>query len=169
MKWRKGQYFSLDAVIASLIFILMIISLLSYWYAVKSAMERQDSELMKEAFRVSDLLFTPQTSEGPCKIGFSDSWNYKTLNYTAIKNCETLTNTKTGIKSKLGTGYDTAIGFTIVEQDSGVEAVTLGTIPDPASNKEIAKVQRNAAIMVENYDGSKPKTFIAKVEVYLYR
>ncbi len=160
----KGQYFSLDAIIASLIFILTIMTLLSYWYSVKSAIERQDSEILKEAFRISDLIFTPQAGDGNCKIGFMDSWNYKMLNYTAITNCDL--ESRDGIKAKLGTGYDVVITFNVVEKDSGVEPVTLGF--EPSTSKSIAKVQRAAAIMVENYEGGKSKTFTGIVEVYLY-
>jgi len=160
---KKGQYFSLDAIVASLIFIITIMTLLSYWYSVKSSIEKQDSEVLKEAFRISDLLFTSQIGDSDCKIGFADNWNYKTLNYTAIKNCEGMT--REGINGKLGTGYDTVIVFNI-DETSAIESITLGEAPSKI--KDVAKVQRVAAIMIENYEGGKVKTFTGTVDVYLY-
>lgn len=55
----KGQYFSFDAIIASVIFILALVALLSYWYSLRSSLELQNGAVSKEAFRISNILLTP--------------------------------------------------------------------------------------------------------------
>lgn len=161
IKKSKGQYFSLDAIVASLIFILAIMTLLSYWYSVRSSIEKQDSELLKEAFRVSDLLFTPSTGNGDCRIGFADNWNYKILNYTSIEKCKTVSNEE--IKGKLGTGANVVIVIKNVEVGNSMEPITIGTPPNDI--KDAAKIQRSAAIRI---DGNPSETFIATIEITLY-
>jgi hypothetical protein len=55
----KGQYFSFDAVIGATIFILTMMALLSYWYGVSNSFEQTQNALAREAFRISEMMFTP--------------------------------------------------------------------------------------------------------------
>jgi len=78
---RKGVYFSFDAIIASLIFILTLISVMSYWYGVREGIMHSDSILMDEAYRLSNLFLLPN-SAGGVAIESHD----KMLNSTRITN-----------------------------------------------------------------------------------
>ncbi len=48
----KGQYFSFDAIIASVIFVMALVALLSYWHSVKSYLDSQNDEISKEAIQI---------------------------------------------------------------------------------------------------------------------
>ncbi|PIT84248.1 hypothetical protein COU37_04255 [Candidatus Micrarchaeota archaeon CG10_big_fil_rev_8_21_14_0_10_45_29] len=56
MKFLRGQYFSFDAIVASVIFLLAISILINHWYALRSQMGEEGSYLQNEAHRISDLL-----------------------------------------------------------------------------------------------------------------
>lgn len=60
-KSRKGQYFSFDAIIASIIFIIAISVLSSYWYGVQSVMDSRSENMYNEVMRVSDILMSDGT------------------------------------------------------------------------------------------------------------
>ena len=62
--YKKGQYFSFDAIIASVIFIMAIVLLLSYWHSVKVFLDYQTSDVAKETMKVASLLFVPSFPEG---------------------------------------------------------------------------------------------------------
>ena len=66
----KGQYFSFDAVIGATIFILTMMALLSYWYGISSSFEQTQNDLAREAFRISEMMFTP-TDKG-LALGWRD-------------------------------------------------------------------------------------------------
>ncbi|MDO8554651.1 MAG: hypothetical protein Q7S22_07625 [Candidatus Micrarchaeota archaeon] len=92
LKGLKGQYFSFDAIISSVIFILTIVTLLSHWHSVRSALDFQTNENIREAIRVSDLSFTPgypanERCSTQSQIGFAVSWQDKRLNYTNLELC----------------------------------------------------------------------------------
>ena len=57
-RFKKGQYFSFDAIVAALIFIIAISVLTSYWFGIKSVIDSQTDDMNLEAMRFSDLLMT---------------------------------------------------------------------------------------------------------------
>ncbi len=63
MESKKGQYFSFDAVMATLVFLLAISMLSSYWFGVRAAAEKGD-DTHREALRISDALLLPGTPPG---------------------------------------------------------------------------------------------------------
>jgi len=169
-KTTKGQYFSFDAIIAVLIFILTMVSLLSYWSNARSAMDSQKSEMTKEALRISDIIFSPPYSVGsdPCKIGFSEFSNYKILNYSAVENCANADTS--GLKEKFGTPFNVVINFGMANPASDLSNVsTNSTFVYELQNgiiqvPEISRVQRISAIRKD--DG---ETTVAIVEVLVYK
>ncbi len=52
----KGQYFSFDAVIAAVIFIMAFTTILAYWQAIKYDLESKDDLLNKEALSISNSI-----------------------------------------------------------------------------------------------------------------
>lgn len=156
---RKGVYFSFDAIIASVIFILAIISLFSYWYSIRETIMAEDSIMKEEALRVSNLLFLPYDSGG---FGFSLSYEDKSLNVTSIEAYSVRTMEE--IKVDVSTPYNLSITFEIysltshlnhLERESHYE---FGTAPLDNS-KTISKVVRIAPTS----DGR-----IAVVSIFVY-
>lgn len=166
---RKGQYFSFDAIVAAVIFILTIISLLSYWYSTRSSMEYQDNEIMREAIRASDLLFTAQPSGSGCQLGFAESWGSKVLNRSAIEKCASAPMDE--LKARFGLAYNITVNFEVQDAGAGLSLSTddamVGAIRNGQVNSEIAKIQRVAAIREGKANGE--LAYPAVVEVYLYR
>lgn len=56
MKFLKGQYFSFDAIVAAVIFVMALSILFTHWYTLSSQMDEQTYYLQNEANRISDLL-----------------------------------------------------------------------------------------------------------------
>ncbi len=59
MKSKKGQYFSFDAIVSVVIFVMAITILLSHWYSLKTKMNEQTTYLQDEALRISEILLGP--------------------------------------------------------------------------------------------------------------
>ncbi|MFA5108059.1 MAG: hypothetical protein WC492_00830 [Candidatus Micrarchaeia archaeon] len=55
MKFLKGQYFSFDAIIATVIFVMALSILFNHWYAARSQMDEQGNFLQSEAHRISNI------------------------------------------------------------------------------------------------------------------
>jgi hypothetical protein len=55
---KKGQYFSLDAIVASIIFLLALTMLLNHWYGVRSQIDSSSNYLQYEAHRISNILLS---------------------------------------------------------------------------------------------------------------
>ena len=55
----KGQYFSFDAVIATVIMVLAFSSLVAYWYGAQAVVEERTSTRLADADRVAETLLSP--------------------------------------------------------------------------------------------------------------
>lgn len=67
----KGQYFSFDAIVASIIFMLAMSILLGQWFNVRQATDMTNEYMQEDAFRVSDLLLSsgvPHDWYSPAKL-----------------------------------------------------------------------------------------------------
>jgi hypothetical protein len=61
----RGQYFSFDAIIATVIMVIAITTLVTYWLGVQSVIESRSAQLYASSIRVADSLMTP---------GFPNRW-----------------------------------------------------------------------------------------------
>lgn len=160
----RGQYFSFDAIIASVIFIMTIISLLSYWHSTKTMLEHQHGDVVKEALRISELLLLPgYPPDTPCggmkQIGFGISFTDKRLNKSRISECTYyFTPDKcSSLSEKVGTFYNVSIKIS-----DGTEICPL-----PANSKDIssiAKVRRMAAVV-----GEDNKEKLEAIDIFVYK
>ncbi|MEM4633923.1 MAG: hypothetical protein QW275_02090 [Candidatus Anstonellaceae archaeon] len=57
----RGQYFSFDAVIATVIMLIAMSSLVNYWFGVQTAMESRTDSLHAGAMRIAESLLSPGT------------------------------------------------------------------------------------------------------------
>ncbi|MFA6327849.1 MAG: hypothetical protein WCY41_00190 [Candidatus Micrarchaeia archaeon] len=55
----KGQYFSFDAIIATIIMVLAFSSLVAYWHGAQTVMESRTSNNLADANRVAESLMSP--------------------------------------------------------------------------------------------------------------
>ena len=60
----KGQYFSFDAIIATVIMVLAFSSLVAYWYGAQSVMESRTYSRLADADRIAESLMSPGSPSG---------------------------------------------------------------------------------------------------------
>jgi len=173
MDSKKGQYFSFDAIIASVIFILAITSLLSYWNGTRNTFNLQNSDITKEAFRISDLIFTPGyplptppdayvSCAGQTQLGFAVSWNDQRLDSRKIDSCLQLTVDQINqLNQKLRTRFGVSIYV------NNVRKAGRQVISPPINSPNIVVVHRVATVHEQN-PVPEGHDYIANVDVYLY-
>lgn len=144
---KKGQYFSFDAIIASTIFIITFVSLLTYWFSVKSALDSKDDDISREAARISDVMFTPAY----LLSSYAD-------NRVDSSELSGLPSDETALRKEFNSPYKIYLAFT---SQSGSQILDRGE-PPPADAHNVAKVRR---IFVLD-DGAKDVQ--AAMDLYLY-
>jgi hypothetical protein len=158
----KGQYFSFDAIIAAVIFILAIVALLSYWHSVRSFLDYQNDPLAKDAIRVSNMLFTPSSPASPdCatadRLGFAIAWDDRRMDEATV-DCAA-GQAPAWLRQKLGTQYGASI--TVTNLADGTVTVIGGEVPETAAN--VVKIRRLATLV--NSTGG---TALAAVDLSMY-
>ncbi|VVB98031.1 Uncharacterised protein [uncultured archaeon] len=145
---RKGQYFSFDAIIASVIFILTFMALVSYWFSVKSSLESKDDQISKEAARISDSMLTPAF--------FTDSYKDRRVNASTLY---ALPNSEDALKRLFNSPYNISLTVTT----SGGDQLLLRG-PDPATlrTSNTARIRRIFLFYNSSYVGP------AALDLYLY-
>jgi hypothetical protein len=159
----KGQYFSFDAIIASVIFVLALVALLSYWHSVRSFLEYQNDPLSKEAIRVSNLLFVPGSPSSDCAsmsgFGLANSYEDRRVNASII-HCINATKDEAWLKTALGTPYNVSIKVIKVSDGS---SILLGADVPAANN--VVKLRRLSSV-VNSSDGT---TYLAAFDLSMYK
>ncbi|VVB73930.1 Uncharacterised protein [uncultured archaeon] len=113
----KGQYFSFDAIIATVIMVIAFTTLVAYWYGVQSTIDARTGGVYDDALRVADSLFSPGQPEnwgntsvpvgGIRQVGFANGFS-NSLNSSKVKRLANMVgSTKTG---DLNPANYTAIG-----------------------------------------------------------
>lgn len=158
----KGQYFSFDAIMASVIFVLALVALLSYWHSVRSFLDFQNDQISKDAIKVSNLLFTPASPSSDCatmdRLGLALDWADRRANQSVIDCAKS--QSQDWLRSKLGTPYGVSIKITNL-QNGSTEFVG-GDVPNGTAN--VVKIRRLATIM-----NSTNGTYLASVDLSLYQ
>ena len=166
--FMKGQYFSFDAIIAAVIFMMALVALLSYWYSVRSSLEYQDDQLSRESIRLSNLLFTPPSPNSNCntitRFGFALSWEDRRIN-SSLVNCALtkVSQDSNWLKSSLGSTYDVSIAITKVGSPQRVLA-TIG-VPAPSDATNVVKMRRLASLFNETSNES----YLVALDLTLYK
>lgn len=150
MASSKGQYFSFDAIIASIIFILTFMALLGYWFSVRSGLESQEADISREASRISDMMFTPSY--------FTTSYTDKLVNRSRI---EMLPNNGAQLKQMFNSPYNMRLEFS---DRSGVFLTRGPPIPSNPPPRNIAKLRRIFVM----YDRSEQNETQVSLDLYLY-
>ncbi len=170
---RKGQYFSFDAIVASVIFVLTLVMLLSYWHSVRVYLDYQSNDISKEAARISDALFTPAT--GDCsagnatlaQLGLASSWSDKRINQSILLGCNGRLSSA-DMQAALGASYPVSV--VVIDTFDGTQYL-FGDNPAVFGSgaTEVSKMRRIGTIA--GYDSSRNATteHMATVDVFVYR
>ncbi|MEW6748671.1 MAG: hypothetical protein AB1295_03110 [Candidatus Micrarchaeota archaeon] len=159
----KGQYFSFDAIVAAVIFVLALVALLSYWHSVRSFLDYQNDPLSKESIRVSNLLFMPPAPSSACgsmqSLGIVLDWNDRRVDKEVL-DCARLQG-QDWLKDKLDTPYGVVIDVSSLA--TGHPDINIGgTVPSDSIN--VVKIRRLATVV--NSTGA---TYLATVDLTMYR
>ncbi len=153
----KGQYFSFDAIIGGVIFILTAMALFSYWYGISGTLDQRHESLAKEAFRISEMIFTPVDP------GLSMDWRDAHINYTKIgegHGCQWEEGNTP--QQAFGSGYGVSISFNTVDSKGGIDEVCRwGETTFNSDN--VYRFRRTASYM--DSDGN---TTLGFVDIYVY-
>jgi hypothetical protein len=158
----KGQYFSFDAIIGAVIFVLALVALLSYWHSVRSFLDYQNDPLTKEAIRISNSLFTPPSPLNTCamsRFGLAVGIDDRRINGT-ILSCAGIS--EEALKKALVTPYN--ITITVSDASAAVSPVTFGTPVQNSNAANMVNIRRLATVV--NPDGS---TYLATVDLQVYQ
>ncbi len=162
----KGQYFSFDAIIAAVIFLMAIVLLLSYWHSIKTFLDYQTSDVMKESMRIASVLFVPPAGSPTCSgiddLGFALSWNDRRVDQSTLELASSCAAAEEDwLRLKLSSPYNVYINVNYLD---GSSPVSIGEEPDAGDLSEIANMRRAASVVQS--DGA---TKLAVFDVYLYR
>ncbi len=155
----KGQYFSFDAVIGATIFILTMMALLSYWYGISSSFEQSQDPLAREAFRVSEMMFTPTDT------GFTVGWRDSHFNYSKMDDCTSLAGNDP--REFFRSSYELTIIFHEVYTEPILEDNVICTWGDPEaykSSNETYRFRRTYSFL--NGDGG---TQLGYMDMFFYQ
>ncbi|MBU0586076.1 hypothetical protein KJ780_01040 [Candidatus Micrarchaeota archaeon] len=139
---KKGQYFSFDAIIASVLFAIALLSVLGYWFSLKSALDSNNDPFFTEATRVSERLIANSN---------------RVINTSVFEALAPLDEDE--LKSQFSTPYNLTI--IVTDPYSNSFNFTAGDKTVNASN--IAKVRR--VLLLYNSSGEYP----AVMDIYVYR
>ena len=95
---KKGQYFSFDAIIATVIVVIAMTSLLTYWFSVQSVVDAKSNYMQSAAMNMADTLMSPGIPENWYdhidtlqQIGFTNNFT-DDINETKVKELQNLIN-----------------------------------------------------------------------------
>lgn len=167
-KYYKGQYFSFDAIIATVIFVIALVSLLSYWNATKNSFELQSNELSQEAFRISSVLLSPgypanALCSSQSQVGFGKSISDKVLMLSKIECVRSLE--PDVVKRSLSTGF----GVSVYLDGNLVSGQDLAIVSGRYSN--VVRVRRIVSILDDFYVASPYYNTqnVSAIDIFVYR
>lgn len=162
----KGQYFSFDAIIGSVIFVLALVALLSYWHSVQSFLNYQNDPMSTDLIRVSNLLFVPGATSTDCNsmasLGLAVGYNDPRVNQS-ILDCATTKN-EAWLQSALGTPYNVSIRVTKLSDGSSI--LLGGDVPTGAQSPQNVVKMRRLSTVLNDTDGS---TYLAAFDLSMYQ
>lgn len=159
----KGQYFSFDAIIASVIFVLALVALLSYWHSVKSFLDYQNDQLSRDAIRISNLLLTPPEPSSDCdtmtRLGLAMSWSDRRADVDIIDCAQT--QSQEWLKNVTSSSYNLSITMTNLADSS--EMTIGGDVPLDAS--DVVKIRRLTTV----HNSTDNSNYLAALDISLYK
>ncbi len=171
----KGQYFSFDAVVATVIMVVAITSLAAYWFGAQSVIESRNNPMYADSLRIAESLLSPGSPSnwtiavsGPSpdlnivrQIGIGANFGNQ-LDRAKLEKLQELSLAQENYLSIGRIMRATGDYYIKVEQTDDISnsgfSYSIGIFP-PANATEVAIANRGAVL-----DG-KP----ARIQVYLWR
>ena len=164
MRTYKGQYFSMDAIVASVIFVLALSLLMSHFFSLRAQNDSRSSYLIDDAYRISGILLGPgdpsRWYEDPNHANTSGfGWNGSrdgALNLSALQAASFYLNPSwNGLKYNASRAlfvtsaeYYVVINTSIMNHPDQGLLIQLGREPLPGLNpKEVVSVRRGVMIV----------------------
>ncbi len=153
---KKGQYFSFDAIMASVIFILALTLLSSHWFSLRAQIDDRSDYLQTEAFRISDALLGPGDPPNwyfdiphATRVGLSVNSSLPSdLNLDTLQMAQGIISSDerayNASRNLLGTGADYWVEVNTTYFDRNYQNFTFGR--RPLNPTEIAKVRREIVV-----------------------
>lgn len=107
---KKGQFFSYDAIVAGVLFILLLTILYNYWNSLRTAVSVRIDDSSRIALSVSNVLLTPGypldwNSSNFNQIGLAEDYNTIKLSEAKVSNLSLISYVNYELmKEKLGVG-----------------------------------------------------------------
>ena len=172
---RKGQYFSFDAMVSVIIFVLAVSLLTSYWFGVRAIMDAQSDDIAKDALRLSDSLIGPGNpttwAEGvaadalPIQVGLCTDYSSDVLNEDKLVAFRTWSDPNTVNYNETKTrGLRISNDFYVNITDSLDEYHYAAGKAPPAGIKNIIIVRRVVAFNGSDEHGTRPMS----LNIYLW-
>jgi hypothetical protein len=124
---RKGQVWSYDLVVASIIFVLAMAVLSFFWWSVRTNMSEDKEAIIRESFKVSDVLMSPgipqnwsmlvnpsnpSTWSNVQEIGLAESWTNSSLSVDKVYKLINMSSVNSSlVQNKLRSRYDFYLQF----------------------------------------------------------
>ncbi len=168
-KTKKGQYLSFDVIVASVIFLITIVMLMSYWQSMKSTVMNENKYMLHDAMLISDNLMTDYSQIGI----FEKSKQVANLGIFNEKDSAKIKDFQEKLKEFSG-GNDVYIVLTNL--NFGGKTYTFGTVrkddgtyvpPNNNDNVNIAKITRILSIDVSK--GGHTDIEPARLDVFVYK
>jgi hypothetical protein len=136
---KKGQYFSFDAIMATLVFLLAVSLLSNYWFGVRAAAEKGD-DTYKEALRISDSLLGEGVPQNWHTGSTAYSFGLAKTNATAeldkakiLRFISLLASNYTGVREGLRTAEHIHISIEELSATPPIPLYSGGRIPNAAT------------------------------------
>ncbi len=155
----KGQYFSFDAIIATVIMVMAFTSLVAYWFGVQSVAESKTSPMYNQALRIAESLLSPGApADWPDasideikQLGLTDDFGTR-LNKTKVKELVRLSETNYKAVGKLlRAGGEGQNYYILIEQADDASTPPIAQIGkwDYLDAKEVAIAHRGATFEID--------------------
>jgi hypothetical protein len=168
---RKGQVWSYDLIIASIVFVMAMAVLAFFWWSVRTNMSEDKEAIIRESFKVSDVLMSPgipqnwsmlvnlsdqSTWSNVQEIGLAESWTNGSISADKLYKLINMSSANSSIvQNKLRSRYNFYLQFVFrntsnnnLEQPllMNKTAIVAGDNPlyNPATVQAIAKDDRIA-------------------------
>jgi len=170
----KGQYFSFDAIIATVIMVIAITSLVGYWFGTQLVMESRSNPMYSDSLRIAESLLSPGvpsnwTDESSLanvrQFGLTDGYTNQ-LNWTKLHRLETWANISNSNYASAGRIMRATGQYCILlEYTENNHLVSqMGNCDYDSQGKEVVVAHRGAVI---NNPGGKPSP--VRLRVFLWR
>ena len=158
----KGQYFSFDAIIATVIMVLAFSSLVAYWYGAQAVVESRTYSRLADANRIAESLLSPGSPSNWAdgyhdmadvrQLGIAKGFNNE-LNKSKVAALEAIASPaayyrETGNLLRAGGDYFILIERTNTDAANGENEIVaqIGTYPIPASANNVVVANRGATL-----------------------